>query len=90
VSLGDFREFTRELVLDNGKRMALYPEQEWMLSDYFGGVRETLIPDRQEGGQDAPVRSSGPPERSGSWMRVCCGRLRAVERSEGPLAPRSC
>ncbi len=43
MSLDEFREFAGELVLDNGQRMALYPEQEWMLADYFDGVRETLI-----------------------------------------------
>jgi hypothetical protein len=36
--LEEFREFCSELVLDNGKLMALYPEQELMLSDYFDGV----------------------------------------------------
>lgn len=43
MSLAEFAEFAGELVLDNGRRMALYPEQELMLGDYFDGVRETLI-----------------------------------------------
>jgi hypothetical protein len=34
-ALDEFRKFCSELMLDNGKLMALYPEQEWMLSDYF-------------------------------------------------------
>lgn len=43
MSLAEFAEFSSELVLDNGRPMALYPEQELMLADYFDGVRETLI-----------------------------------------------
>jgi phage terminase large subunit-like protein len=42
-ALDDFRAFCAELVLDNGKLMALEPFQETMLADYFDGVRESLI-----------------------------------------------
>ncbi len=43
MSLEDFRAFCAELVLDNGKQMALQEFQATMLTDYFDGVRESLI-----------------------------------------------
>ena len=47
----EFVEFTAELVLDNGRKMALYPEQKLMLGDHFDGVRETLILVSKKGGK---------------------------------------
>src|SRR5438128_1580603 len=38
-----FARFCSELVLENGKPMALEPFQRKMLTDYFSGVRETVI-----------------------------------------------
>jgi len=41
--LDDFADFCSELVLDNGATMTLEPFQRKVLTDYFEGVRETLI-----------------------------------------------
>ncbi len=43
ANLEGFRDFCLSLRLENGKPLVLFPEQEWMLTDYFDGTRETLI-----------------------------------------------
>lgn len=42
-TLEEFVSFCSELVTENGSKLELYPEQKLMLSDYFDGVRETLV-----------------------------------------------
>jgi hypothetical protein len=41
--LDEFVQFCAELTSENGEALEIYPEQLTMLSDYFAGVRETLI-----------------------------------------------
>lgn len=41
--LAAFEQFCLSLKLENGRPMRLYPEERWMLWDYFEGAIETLI-----------------------------------------------
>jgi hypothetical protein len=65
-SLDEFAEFTAELVLDNGRKIALYPEQKLMLSDHFDGVRETLILVSKNAAARATARRARRPRPGGA------------------------
>src|SRR5688572_10130791 len=54
-----FAEFCAKLRLENGEPMVLFDEQRTMLSDYFAGVRETMILIPKKNGKSSLLAALG-------------------------------